>query len=519
MIEFIILAPIFMVIAMFLGIPMLTNYNFSYIGLRNIIFSLILLGIEIFTYFYPNNFLLFFSKPYQKYREIFSKTANSFSKKIQKISILMAGMFVLVNLILAYQHLAIEPLYSTMIFIIIALSYQFLLLVYSSSEEKQKYLNFLKENYTTFSKSGLTGILAIVIIGSIFLYFIEYGGSGTFCYVDAKNHQTVLKNSFEKITSVRIRGDSMTEQQIISVLNKCDSEKLKTLNISNCKISDKFWETAKRFHKLTNFSLWDVEISRLPEFFSEVFPNIKLLFIFNCENLKEVPDAIGNLEKAKWLTLYKCGLRKLPKNIKNLKNLKKLDISYNPLESIEEICLLQNLEALDIRHCSLKSLPENITNLKKLKTLYIGHNDFIEFPKQIRKLKNLALLDASNLRLKSIPPEIFELKNLSNLTLFRNQLESLPDEILNLKDLQYLFLGYNKFKTIPSQILKMPYLKEVSFSNNQLSELPPEMEDLVTRLTRFDISHNEFKTFPVILKKFNKKGVLINRNNPYNKKD
>ncbi len=172
MIEFIILAPIFMVIAMFLGIPVLTNYNFNYIGLRNIIFSLILLGIEIFSYLYPNNFLLSssFSKYYQKYQEIFLKTADLLSEKIRKISVLMAGMFVLVNLILAYQHLAIEPLYSTMIFIIIALSYQFLLFVYSSLEEKQNYLNFLKEEYTTFSKSGLTGIFATVIVGSIFLY-------------------------------------------------------------------------------------------------------------------------------------------------------------------------------------------------------------------------------------------------------------------------------------------------------------------------------------------------------------
>ena len=498
-------------------IPVLTDYDYYNVALTNIVISVAFFGFEILNYFYPDKFRLFWTRFYKRYREIFAKTIELYFEKIQKVCIVMTGAFVAVHLLLAYYHFAIYLEFSFLILMSIGVLYQFSLFVCASSEERLEYLNFLKQEYTTFSKSGISSIAGVLVIGSLFLYNLQYGDSGT-CFVDAGNYESIMKGSFEKITSVQIRKNSITEQQIISVLKKCDPEKLRKLNLNGGKLSDNFWETAKKFHKLTRLEFWDVDISKLPEFFAESFPSMEHLIIYGSKNLKEFPNGIEKLQKLKYMTLDTCGLRKLPKNIEKLKNLSRLYISFNPLESIEELCSLRNLVILDVSGCKLKSLPRDIINLKKLEELSIGNNDFIAFPKQIHVLKKLVQLNANGLNLKSVPKEILELKNLSNLNLSRNQLESLPDEILNLKNLRYLYLGKNKFKTIPPQLLKIPYLKELSLKNNQLRELPSEMEDLITKLSYLNISHNKFQTRPTILQKFKgQEYCLQEEGNPYNK--
>ena len=62
-----------------------------------------------------------------------------------------------------------------------------------------------------------------------------------------------------------------------------------------------------------------------------------------------------------------------------VKTLKKLDLRYNELKELpESIGELVNLQKLDLGYNKLKKLPESIKNLKKLKLLKLERNKLSE---------------------------------------------------------------------------------------------------------------------------------------------
>ncbi|MGB8508644.1 MAG: hypothetical protein WCD76_09580, partial [Pyrinomonadaceae bacterium] len=75
-------------------------------------------------------------------------------------------------------------------------------------------------------------------------------------------------------------------------------------------------------------------------------------------------------------------------------NLLEVDYSYLKLSELPpEICLLHNLQALNLNGNLLTTLPAEINQLTKLTRLYIASNQFQTLPPELWNLTNLETLD------------------------------------------------------------------------------------------------------------------------------
>jgi Leucine-rich repeat (LRR) protein len=106
-----------------------------------------------------------------------------------------------------------------------------------------------------------------------------------------------------------------------------------------------------------------------------------------------------------------------------------------------EVCLLTNLQFLNLGLHSFKSLPSEISLLTNLTHFRLPNNDLREIPEEIGSLTNLKKLELMNNGIKLIPSTIGLLTNLTSISLFNNNLESLPDELTLLTNLRELILN------------------------------------------------------------------------------
>jgi len=123
-------------------------------------------------------------------------------------------------------------------------------------------------------------------------------------------------------------------------------------------------------------------------------PNLERLSLDCCENLVEIHDSVGFLDKLEILNLGSCAkLRNLP-----------------PIH-------LTSLQHLNLSHCSsLVSFPEILGNMKNITSLSLEYTAIREFPYSIGnlpRLKSLELHGCGNLLLPSSIILLSELEELS----------------------------------------------------------------------------------------------------------
>ncbi|RDY11200.1 putative disease resistance RPP13-like protein 1, partial [Mucuna pruriens] len=103
------------------------------------------------------------------------------------------------------------------------------------------------------------------------------------------------------------------------------------------------------------------------------FKFLRVLSLFGCSDLKEVPDFVGNLK-------YLCSL----------------DLSYTRIEKLpDSMCSLYNLQILKLNCCLyLEELPSNLDKLTNLGCLEFLGTGVREVPMHLGKLKNLQVLSS-----------------------------------------------------------------------------------------------------------------------------
>ena len=141
-----------------------------------------------------------------------------------------------------------------------------------------------------------------------------------------------------------------------------------------------------------------------------------------------------------------------------------------PRSKINIITTLTTLTVLSLRKCNLTTLPKNITSLVNLKYLNLSGNKFHNWPIFITKLVNLETLLLDNNQLE-VPPE-FQLATLTKLqilNLSNNQLKYMPVEIATLKNLRELYLDGNLLEDIPKQILFLEDLDEYLYHVDRMA--------------------------------------------------
>ena len=194
-------------------------------------------------------------------------------------------------------------------------------------------------------------------------------------------------------------------------IHKADYSALENIFLDWGYQQDEWWQKAKtRFIKIDeNDDGRRVKVVRCPakllwetQEFKSLHPSIGQLQaldelgLFWAEQIKNLPNEIGNLRSLTKLYLQRSGVTSLPPSIGQLQALRELRLwSTEKLMTLpEEIGNLSNLIFLDLRSSGIKSLPSSIGRLHSLKQLDLRNTvQLSNLPKEIGNLGNLIRLD------------------------------------------------------------------------------------------------------------------------------
>ena len=233
-------------------------------------------------------------------------------------------------------------------------------------------------------------------------------------------------------------------------------EKLKKWNISECK-KLQILPSSFSLKSLESINLDGcVSLEKLPDLGA---PNLKSLHMMDCENLIEVHEAIGSLDKLKEWALDNC---------------KKLQILPSTLR-------LKSLPSISLCGCvSLEKFPR-IHSEMKCHSLYLHDSSIREWDSslkyQISWLSNLNLANCQNIGDFLVSISGCKFTNLSFLKVRDCDGHILESHILMKPDsfpsLRFLTIDGCNIVTIPTSIIRFTTLEELSMRNcKKLREIP-----------------------------------------------
>ncbi|CAK8990647.1 unnamed protein product [Durusdinium trenchii] len=213
--------------------------------------------------------------------------------------------------------------------------------------------------------------------------------------------------------------------------------------------------------------------------------------------LMELPESLCRLNASlKYLHAYSNQFTSLPNALGELNALKRLSLGTNQLTSLpESMGQLRNLEQLTLRNNRLTTLPESLGQLKNLTRLHLAHNQLTELPKSLGNATQLLWLALGNNRLSQLPDSLVQLKSLQYLYLESNDLQSLPADLGNLADMRFLKLQNNRLYALPESISSMTALVYLMVQVNELRSLPESFHQM-KRLRWLYVQANKLSSLP-----------------------
>ncbi|MBK5486181.1 leucine-rich repeat domain-containing protein [Bacillus sp. TH17] len=231
---------------------------------------------------------------------------------------------------------------------------------------------------------------------------------------------------------------------------------------------------------------------------------IKTLSIYSGEGINEIAglEYMTNLEK---LTLRESNVTDISV-ISGLRHLKYLDLSSNPIESIQPVSKLENLDMLFLRDNKIADLTP-LSQMKKIKILdlignnikdltplftvlsleevYLANNQISNLS-GIEKLKNLNLLWIGNNKISDVEP-ISKMSNLIELEIADSEIKDISS-LSKLVKIQVLNLEENYISDI-SPLSNLTNLHEINLGANEISDIK-SVEELGKR-TSIDIQRQK----------------------------
>ncbi|KAK1802824.1 hypothetical protein P4O66_021359 [Electrophorus voltai] len=195
------------------------------------------------------------------------------------------------------------------------------------------------------------------------------------------------------------------------------------------------------------------------------------------------------------LHLFELNLDQIEDGQRN--RVQRLYLTYNSIAFFpSSVCLLPNLEYLDISNNAISVLSDDITRLTNLKTFVAKNNNLDEtsFPKFFGSMQNLQTLNFSGNRFREIPVQFLKL-SLQSLSLGGNRLKGIPAEIEHLTRLEMLYLGGNMISSIPPELANLGRLRCLVLCDNCIQSVPPQLSRLHSLLS-LSLHNNLLKFLP-----------------------
>ncbi|WP_347070152.1 leucine-rich repeat domain-containing protein [Flavobacterium sp. WV_118_3] len=220
---------------------------------------------------------------------------------------------------------------------------------------------------------------------------------------------------------------------------------------------------------------------------------------------KSIFSTIGQLFKKKPLTFEKA--------LKNPLKHTSLDLRNQNLKELpESIGQFKNLRQLYLDNNQLTSLPDAIGDLPQLDLLTLRNNQLTSLPDTIGNLSTLTYIDLKNNQLTSLPDAIGKLTRLTNIDLESNQLKTLPDSICSLTRVYSFNAANNQLTQLPELFGNMTQIQVLNLHHNQLTHLPESLGNLKETVVYFNISSNRLKTLPNTLHKVVFEDIYLDNN-------
>ncbi|EFC41219.1 hypothetical protein NAEGRDRAFT_80763 [Naegleria gruberi] len=178
---------------------------------------------------------------------------------------------------------------------------------------------------------------------------------------------------------------------------------------------------------------------------------------------------------------------------------------------LSKICLLVNLQHLDLTGHCIQALPSNITNLANLRTLVMNKSELVAPPKNFELLEpSLTDVQFRLNNFKDWPIQLNKI-NLQRLDLSFNRLNKISVSSPNLSSfifgersvplqtsLRELNLSYNYFTNFPTDLLKFSALEKLDLTKNDLVTLP-DLGKMADTLKELMLEGCGFTTFPITI--------------------
>ena len=235
---------------------------------------------------------------------------------------------------------------------------------------------------------------------------------------------------------------SLKNNPIMSIDNLFhELQSVVNLNLQKCLLQ----EIPGNISSAVRLTTFDISDNKLKSSGIKTLPSNVINLTFDNNPLGSLSDSIQHLKKLNTLSAQGCGL-------KDLKTV---------------TCTLKRLEKLFVSHNCLKHFPDTSKNTL-LNTLDISWNPLHTLD-SLCVLKRLRILRADACRLHMFPKDVLYLHKLTELSLTWNGIRSLPDD-MQYSNLTKLLLYDNTFKTIPSTMSSLKYLHTLSVT--EMKEFP-----------------------------------------------
>ncbi|XP_045161610.2 probable serine/threonine-protein kinase DDB_G0278509 [Mercenaria mercenaria] len=271
-------------------------------------------------------------------------------------------------------------------------------------------------------------------------------------------------------------------------------------------------------------------ISYIPEYafqaLTKLSTNHILLFLSDNKISNLNVDAFLGIENTTFvdLELGNNNLTSVPLAVKQIKHIRLLDLTGNPIHSLDSSVLSSighSLEVLELDLSLFSEWPRELRLLGKMNYLYLKNTPFTHLNKDAFNGfgQTLVLLEFFGSHLEYFPGAICKLPTLYLLTIDNSPFINDNGSSLfsqchdQLSDFERLSLTSNNLHSFPDVLRIAPSLTNIRLYNNSLELIESEKVPANNSVGIINLSNNKFKRIPAALNDFSKLTTLYMQHN------